>query len=129
LYLGHAGNEADHQQEGHRRRVHRDEVAHPDDDGGSAEQLLVGEAELHAEEQGEVDGHARQSGVEEHQQVFDHEVRGAADCIQCAQVHAACKLHAEHRDDVYPGLYVLGHPSSEHGHHKAHACGWGRGKW
>ena len=106
------------------------EVGHGYDHRRGDEQLLVGKAELHAEEHGEVDGHAGKTGIEQHHQVFYHEVGGTLDGLKRTQVHTARELDAERTQHIYPRPDAPWHPVAEHGHIEAHACClWGRRHW
>ena len=75
LYLGYAGYEADRQQYRHVGRAHGYEVAHGYHHSRADKQKAVGEAEFHAEEHRKPHRHARKSGIKQHQQVFNHQIR------------------------------------------------------
>ena len=116
LQLCHAGDEAHYHEQSHVGAIHGDDVAHGYGYGGTYEQLLVGEAELHPEQQREIDGHACQAAIEKHEQVLDHKVGGPSDTIQCSQIDTAGELYAKDREHIYPRPDGLGHPTAEHGH-------------
>ncbi len=120
LYLRHAGDETDWEKDRHVGGGHGDEIADADEGCGSAEELLVGEAELHPEEQREIDRHACESGVKEHQQVFQHECRGAADGFERAEIDASGELDTEDLEDIDPWADASWHPVMEHGHGERH---------
>lgn len=103
--------------------MHRQHIAYGKNDGRTAEQLLVGEAELHAEKHRKIDSHAREGGIKQKEHVLDHEVGGATNAIQCAKVDATAELEAKGGQHVQPRLYPARHPSLHHRHGKAHA-GW-----
>ena len=96
--------------------MHGDEVADGDDDGRGAQELLIGEAELHAEEQRKVYCHACEACVEEHEQVLNHKACCAADRFKGSEVYAAAELYAEDGEDIYPWLKDAWYPWAEHGH-------------
>lgn len=75
--------------------MHRQHIAYGKNDGRTAEQLLVGEAELHAEKHRKIDSHAREGGIKQKEHVLDHEVGGATNAIQCAKVDATAELEAK----------------------------------
>ena len=116
LYLADALDEAHRPEQGQEGDVGRGKVAHQHARRGGHEQRLVGETELHAEQQGEVDGHARQVGVQTHQQVFAHEGGFADHLVERAQVQAAGELEGEGEEDVNPRLQPARHEAAEHRH-------------
>lgn len=118
LYLRDARDEADGQENGHIGGAYRDEIADADYRSRAAEQLLVGEAELHPEKHRKPDRHTRQAGVEQHQQVLDHQVGGAAHRFQRAEIDPAGELDAHHLHEVNPRLDTPRHECPEHGHHE-----------
>jgi len=120
LYLGHSGYEAHYHEHRYRLAIHCQRVAHGKHDGRAAEQLLVGEAELHAEEHREIDCHACKVGIEQEDYVLNHEIGGATDDIQCAEIDTAAELEAKGGQDVQPRLYPTRHPLLHHRHGKAH---------
>ncbi len=116
LNLADALDETHRPEQGQVGDVGRGEVAHQHACRGGHEQRLVGEAELHAEQQGEVDGHARQVGVQTHQQVFAHEGGFADHLVERAQVQAAGELEGEGEEYVNPRLQPARHEAAEHRH-------------
>lgn len=123
LYLSHSGYEAHYHEHRHRLAMHRQHIAYGKNDGRTAEQLLVGEAELHAEKHRKIDSHAREGGIKQKEHVLDHEVGGATNAIQCTKVDATAELEAKGGQHVQPRLYPARYPSLHHRHGKAHA-GW-----
>lgn len=91
--------------------MHRQHIAYGKNDGRTAEQLLVGEAELHAEKHRKIDSHAREGGIKQKEHVLDHEVGGATNAIQCTKVDATAELKAKGGQHVQPRLYPARHPS------------------
>ena len=104
LNLADALDETHRPEQGQEGDVGRGKVAHQHARRGGHEQRLVGEAELHAEQQGEVDGHARQVGVETHLQVLAHERRLAHHLVERTHVQAAGELEGEGHEDIDPRL-------------------------
>ena len=66
LYLRHAREKTNRQQNSHVRRPHRNKIAYRNYDRRSYEQLLVREMELHPKQHREPHRHACQTGIEEH---------------------------------------------------------------
>ena len=122
LYLGYAGYEADRQQYRHVGRAHGYEVAHGYHHSRADKQKAVGEAEFHAEEHRKPHRHARKSGIKQHQQVFNHQIRCAAHSFQRTEIDSARKLYAQHCDYVQPRLDAAWHPLAVHRHGKRHPC-------
>ena len=116
LNLADALDEAHRPEQGQVGDVGGGEVAHQHAGRGGHEQRLVGEAELHAEQQGEVDGHARQVGVEAHLQVLAHERRLAHHLVERAHVQAAGELEGEGHEDIDPRLQPARHEAADHRH-------------
>ena len=116
LNLADALDEAHCPEQGQVGDVGRGKVAHQHARRGGHEQRLVGETELHAEQQGEVDGHARQVGVEAHLQILAHERRFAHHLVECAHVQAAGELEGEGHEDIDPRLQPARHEAADHRH-------------
>ena len=73
LYLAHAFDEAHQPQCGQKGDVRREQVAQQDTRSRPAQQCLVRETELHAEQQREIDSHSRQVRIKTHLEVFPHQ--------------------------------------------------------
>lgn len=116
LYLRHARKKTNRQQNSHVRRPHRNKIAYRNYDRRCDEQLLVCEAELHSKQHREPHRHACQTGIEEHQQLFQLQSRRPAYRFHRAEIHAARKLYADDLRNIYPRLDALGHPRPEHRH-------------
>ncbi|MGM9681612.1 MAG: hypothetical protein ACI3XR_08925, partial [Eubacteriales bacterium] len=95
LYLGHAGYEAYHREYRNGLTIHGQHIAYAKDDGRTAKQLFVGEAELHAEKHREIDSHARKGGIKQEKNILNHKVGGATDAFQRSKVHTTAELEAK----------------------------------
>ncbi len=62
--------------------MRRNQVAEQYSRSRSTKQRLVGETELHAEQQREINGHPCQVSVKAHQEVFPHQGRFAHHLVQ-----------------------------------------------
>ena len=116
LYLRHAREKTTRQQNSHVRRPHRNKIAYRNHDRRSYEQLLVRETELHPKQHREPHRHACQTGIEEHQQLFQPQSRRPAYRFHRAEINPARKLDADHLCNIYPRLDAFGHPLAEHRH-------------
>ena len=89
LYLRHAREKTTRQQNSHVRRPHRNKIAYRNHDRRSYEQLLVRETELHPKQHREPHRHACQTGIEEHQQLFQPQSRRPAYRFHRAEINPA----------------------------------------
>ena len=120
LYLGHTAQHAQHPQQRQRHTECSQQIAHHNHGGRRHEQQLVAEAELHAEEYGEVERHTDERGVQTHLHVLAHYTPLAHYIVHGTQIHAVRQLEAERQNDVYPRPYPLGHKVVIHGHGERH---------
>ena len=116
LNLADAFDKAHRPQQGQKGDVGRHQVAHQCTQRGGREQRLVGEAELHAKQQREVDGHARQIGVKAHHQVLAHQRHTTHHLVERTQIDAARKLEGESHEHINPRLHLARYKLAEHGH-------------
>ena len=124
LDLGYARNKAGHHEDWHRLAMHGDNVADAHHDGRGAQQLLIGEAELHPEQHREPHSHARKRGIEQEHHILNHEVGGATNLVESTQIYTSRELEAQSRKDVNPRLQLARHPPFHHRHSETHACWW-----
>ena len=85
-------------------RIRCDEVAYDNSQRSCREQRLVGEAELHAEEQRKVHSHPRQVAVKTHLEVFAHQGSFAHHVTQVGHVESARELEGNGNEDIQPRL-------------------------
>ena len=116
LYLRHAREKTNRQQNSHVRRPHRNKIAYRNYDRRSDKQLLVCEAELHPKQHRKPHRHACQTGIKEHQQFFQLQRRRPAYRFHRAEINPARKLDADHLRNINPRLDAFGHPRPEHRH-------------
>ena len=95
LYLRHATNHTEPPKQGKRKTQRSQPLTKEDDEGGTHQKLLVGEAKLHAKQDDEVEGHPRERGIETHLHILAHHCPLADDLIHRAKVHAVGKLETE----------------------------------
>ena len=126
LYLRHAAHHAHGPQDGQRQAQHRHGVARHYHRCRRHEQGAVGEAELHAEEHGEVECHARKRGIEAHLHILAHNSPLAHHVVHGSQIHTVGELEAEGEHHIYPRAHALRHKVVVHGHGEGHGRPSGR---
>ena len=120
LYLAHAFDEAYQPKQRKKRDMRSNQVAEQYPGCRPAKQRLVGETELHAEQQREIDGHSRQVRVEAHQEVFPHQGRFPHHLVQRAQIKPSGELEGKGYEYIDPRPYPFRDKAPKHRHGKRH---------
>ena len=120
LYLAHAFDEAYQPKQRKKRDMRRNQVTEQYPGSRPAKQYLVGETELHAEQQREINRHSCQVRVKAHQEVFPHQGRFAHHLVQRAQIKPTGELERDSDEYIHPRPYPFRNKVPEHRHGKRH---------